>query len=218
MPDVRPHLPAIIATSFFWLTLFVGYALFGIRQPTPEPIEILPPDDLVQATLCPDPSLVAERTPTPTPAPLRVYVSGAVQKPGVYRLPPDSLVVDAIAAAGGEREDADLIAINLAHPLSDGEQIYVPTQAESQGPPPPIRSDDPAPANRFAGDKEDVPSKPIDLNTATQEELESLPGIGPAMAKRIIEGRPYSSVDDLLRVKGIGEAKLEKLRPYVEVK
>ena len=215
MPDLRPHLPAIVGTSFFWLALFVAYALFAMQQPQPQPIEIIPPDTQASDPICAE-SIAPESSPTPTPAPLRVYVSGAVQAPGVYRLPPESLVTDAIDAAGGALEDADLVAINLAHPLSDGEQIYVPTREERIGPPPTIRTEPAA----ISGNNttRTTPAYPIDLNTATQEELESLPGIGPAMAQRIIEGRPYSSVDDLLRVKGIGEAKLEKIRSYVTVR
>ncbi|HIQ12738.1 MAG TPA: ComEA family DNA-binding protein [Caldilineales bacterium] len=215
MPDLRSHLPAIIATSLFWLALFVAYALFVMRQPAPAPIEIIPPQAQAAEANCSELPAASEPAPTSTPAPLRVYVSGAVREAGVYRLPPDSLVADAIDAAGGASADADLVAINLAHPLSDGEQIYVPTQEETAGPPPPIRAKNTAQTGVAS---QDASAQPIDLNTATQEELESLPGIGPAMAQRIIEGRPYSHVEDLLRVKGIGEAKLEKMRPYVTVR
>jgi competence protein ComEA len=144
-------------------------------------------------------------------------VSGAVHSAGVYRLPPDSLVVDAIEKADGAADDADLVAINLAHPLADGEQIYVPTQAEVSSPPQPITRSGAVIAGAQSPGSVSDPSAPIDLNTASQEELESLPGIGPDMAQRIIDGRPYSAVDDLLQVKGIGEAKLEKLRPYATV-
>ena len=212
MFDLRQNLPAIIATSFFWIALFVAYALLNLRHPQAQPIEIIPPETPAVEATCPEPATPVAKA---TPAPLRVYVSGAVHHPGVYRLPPESLVVDAIEQAGGETDDADLIAINLAHPLSDGEQIYVPTQDEGAAPPPPIARTGTTDAG---GEKKDnAPVGPVDLNTASQEELESLPGIGPAMAKRIIEGRPYNTVDDLLKVKGIGEAKLEKLRPHVTV-
>ncbi len=212
MLDLRKNLPAIGLTSLFWLALFVAYALFGQRHPQAQPIEIIPPETPVAEIAC---SQDATPTVTPTPAPLRVYVSGAVQSPGVYRLPPDSLVVDAIEKAGGESDEADLVAINLAHPLADGEQIYVPTREETTTSPAPI-----VPAVKtIAGgaSPNDAHSSPIDINTATEEELESLPGIGPAMAQRIIEGRPYGAVEDLLNVKGIGEAKLDKMRPYVTV-
>ena len=212
MSTLRQQTPAIIATSIFWIALFVAYALFGQRHPQAQPIEIVPPETPAAETVCPE-SVMAE---TPTPAPLRVYVSGAVKSAGVYRLPPDSLVVDAIEQAGGSADNADLVAINLAHPLTDGEQIYVPTLDEAGAPPAPITRGNTTIAGSQAPDNA-APNGPIDLNTATQEELESLPGIGPAMAQRIIDGRPYSTVDDLLNVKGIGDAKLEKIRPYVTV-
>ena len=213
MSTFRQQTPAIIATSLFWIVLFVAYALFGQRHPQAQPIEIIPPATPAAQNDCPE-AVIAD---TPTPAPLRVYVSGAVESAGVYRLPPDSLVVDAIEQAGGSADDADLVAINLAHPLTDGEQIYVPTQDETSAPPAPITRGGVIAGGSQASDN-DAPMGPVDLNTATQEELESLPGIGPAMAQRIIEARPYQTIDDLLQVKGIGEAKLEKLRPYVTVK
>jgi competence protein ComEA len=206
--DLRKNLPAIALTSLFWIALFVGYALYTQRQPQAQPIEIITPEAPVATT-----PLAEGPATTPAPVEIRVYVSGAVESPGVYRLPPDSMVVDAIEAAGGTTNDADLIAVNLAHPLADGEQIYVPALDENLPPPEPISS-----STSGGGDQNALPVTPVDLNTATQAQLESLPDIGPAMAKRIIEGRPYSSVEDLLRVKGIGEARLEKLRPYVTVK
>ncbi len=216
MPDLRPHLPGILGASAFWLVLFVGYALFVARQPQIEPITILPPEEVPAGECASLPSDSPTPTPTPTPSPLRVYVSGEVQKPGVYRLPPESLVVDAIEQAGGATNQADLVAINLAHPLTDGEQIYVPSQEESSGPPPPVSGGNSEHAKKPSSAQE--LTRPVDVNTASAEELEQLPGIGPAMAQRIIEGRPYSSVEDLLRVKGIGEATLKKLRPYIEVR
>ncbi|MGC8839608.1 MAG: helix-hairpin-helix domain-containing protein, partial [Anaerolineae bacterium] len=148
-------------------------------------------------------------TATPTPGPLRVYVSGAVRAPDVYLLPPGSIVKDAIVSAGGPTEDADTDHINLARALSDGEHLYVPRRGET---PPPT---EPPPA--FPTRAPQGPVGPVDLNTATSAQLEALPGIGPALAQRIVEHRPYRSVDDLLAVPGIGPATLEKLRPLVTV-
>ncbi|NOX64107.1 MAG: ComEA family DNA-binding protein [Chloroflexi bacterium] len=206
MAEWRRHAPIILATSLVWALFFGAYLLFGQRRPPVQPIEIVPPPTLV-------PTRVAE---TPTPARLRVYVSGAVVSPGVYRLAPDSLVEDAINAAGGAAANADLIAINLAHPLSDGEQIYVPLQGESDRPS--INSSQSSSQQPVSTDRA-APStgKRIDLNRATAAELETLSGVGPKTAAAIIEGRPYATVDDLLRVKGIGPATLEKLRPHVTV-
>ncbi len=194
------HVPAILGTSAFWVMVFGAYLLLAQRRPPPQPIRI----EVPSATLAP--------AATPTPAPLRVYVSGAVHSPGVYRLPPDSLVQDAILAAGGETDTADLVAINLAHPLADGEHVHVPSRGETP----------PAPSGAVSGGRSSTPAAPLtaplDLNTATAAELEALPGIGPKTAAAIIAGRPYSTVEDLLRVKGIGPATLEKLRPYVTVR
>ena len=215
MFDIRKNTPAIVGTSAFWIALFVAYALFTQRQPQPQPIAIIPDAQASPAAICPETATPAS---TPTPAPLRIYVSGAVHEAGVYRLPPNSLVVDAIEMAGGATDEADLIAINLAQPLQDGEQIHVPhIQAESPTPAPITMPQRGVIAGSSLSGNESAQTDLIDINTASQEELESLPGIGPAMAQRIIEGRPYNKIDDLLNVKGIGEAKLEKLRPYVTV-
>lgn len=206
MSDWRHSLPIVLATSLFWISLFGLYLLFNRRYPPAQAIQIIPP--------------ATQTIPTPqataTPAPLRVYVSGAVLSPGVYRLPPDSLVADAIDEAGGHTDDADLVAINLAHPLRDGEQIYVPTRGE-QAPPLPLSTADSFTASSAETKDQNTPLNPVDLNTASAEELEALPGIGPKTAAQIIDNRPYSSVEDLLRVKGIGEKTLNKLRPYITV-
>ena len=206
MSEWRHSFPAVLATSLFWICLFGLYLLFNRRHPPAQAIQIIPP-----AT-----QTIPTPLPTATPAPLRVYVSGAVLSPGVYRLPPDSLVEDAIEEAGGQTEDADLVAINLAHPLQDGEQIYVPRQGE-QAPPPPLSGVDATASSGKAG-AASVPNGSVDLNTASAEELEALPGIGPKTAAQIIDNRPYGSVEDLLRVKGIGEKTLDKLRPYIVVR
>lgn len=205
MAALRRHFPGILGATAFWALLFGAYLLFGQRRPAAQPIQI-------QA---PAPSLETVALETPTPSPLRVYVSGEVNEPGVYRLPPDSLVQDALIAAGGETSAADLVAINLAHPLADGEQIYVPKSGEAA--PPPVFSSQPSSQDSGFSASE-LPAQPLDLNTATTAELEALPGIGPVTAQAIIEDRPYGAVEDLLRVKGIGEATLEKLRPYVTVR
>jgi len=190
-----------ILLSLGWL-IALGGVLFAMRRPQPPPIEILPPPPTATPTL------------TPTPRPLRVYVSGAVQAPDVYELPADSIVKDAIAAAGGATEEADLEAVNLALPLSDGAQVYVPRRQENRPPPPPISTPIPWTVPSSAP----RPAAKVNINTATAEELDALPGIGPAMAQRIIEGRPYGRIEDLMRVKGIGEATFEKLRDLITVR
>lgn len=160
-----------------------------------------------------------------SPAELVVHVSGAVASPGVVRLPAGSRVDDALRAAGGASEDADLSAVNLARPVADGEQIYVPRPGEE---PPASAARDPGAAGSAPGagsgagggaggeDRAEDGGTPIDLNTAGPTELEALPGVGPAIAQRIVEHRekngPFASVDALLEVSGIGPATLEEIR------
>lgn len=193
--------------SLFWLAVLAGVLLFT-RRPAAQPIEILPP---------PTPAPTTTPLPTATPLPLRVDISGAVRDPHVYSLPPGSIVADAIAAAGGPADDADLDRINKAIELQDGVQVYVPHIAET--PPAPAISPLAAatpPAERSAP----VVTLPglIDLNTASLAELESLPGIGPKTAQLIVDGRPYAQLEDLLDVKGIGPATLAKVRDLVTVR
>ena len=139
-----------------------------------------------------------------------VHVAGAVVSPGVYRLGPSARVSDALDAAGGPAGDADVDALNLAAKVADGERVYVPRKGE-------------APAAVLAAGTSATGSKPavLDLNTATAEQLEELPGVGPATALAIVEHRTergrFRSVDDLLEVRGIGEAKLAAIRPKVRV-
>ncbi|MCS7065999.1 MAG: helix-hairpin-helix domain-containing protein [Fimbriimonadales bacterium] len=149
-----------------------------------------------------------------------VHVAGQVNKPGVYTLPPNSRLRDALQRAGGAKPAADLDGVNLAERLSDGQKIYVPHKAETH-----IATAESEP--RLAGGTTRTPSKspprfPVDLNRATAEELEALPGIGPVLAARIVEYRQmrgrFQSVDELLEVRGIGPKRLEQLRPYVVVR
>jgi len=214
LSNLRRSLPAIAGTSVFWIAVLGAVLLYGLRRPPPQPIQIVPPP----AVTAPAPA--AAPAATPTPGQVRVYVSGAVAQPGVYRLAPDSLVQDAVNAAGGAVTEADLVAINLARSLADGEQVYVPKTGETSAPTAGAsRSSILAPdAGASAGDSAGASAGAlVDLNRATEAQLEALPGIGPKMAAAIIQGRPYGSVDDLLRVKGIGEVTLAKLRPFVKV-
>lgn len=144
--------------------------------------------------------------PTNTPASdqVIVYVSGGVVTPGVLTLPGSSRVVDAITAAGGARDDANLDTINLARPLVDGEHIRVPIIGEPES----------------ATAQGEAPTQAcVRLDTATAADLQTLPGIGPALAARIIDYRtthPHvSSVDALDEVPGIGPSLIEKIRPGV---
>ncbi len=135
-----------------------------------------------------------------------VQAAGAVVSPGVYRLSGDPRVVDVIDAAGGLAPGADPNRLSLAAKVSDGERVYVPAVGEAL----------PAAPSGAAAD-----SGPIDLNTADEAALDALPGIGPATAKAIVAYReshgPFTSVDQLLEVRGIGPAKLDQLADLVRV-
>ncbi|WP_201292819.1 ComEA family DNA-binding protein, partial [Cellulomonas citrea] len=147
-------------------------------------------------------------TPSPggtgpvVPGVVVVHVVGAVATPGVVRLPAGARVLDALAAAGGSTPDADLSAVNLARELVDGEQVVVPRPGE-------------VPAAIGASATGD--GALVDVNTATPAQLDELPGVGPVLAQRIVDGRPYRTVEDLDGVEGIGPSLLDKLRSKVRV-
>lgn len=145
------------------------------------------------------------------PPKVMVDVAGAVKSPGVYELPVNSRVIDAIAAAGGAVAHADTSDINLARIIKDGEQVYVDLLAVSS---PSVQG---GPVQRTVKKK----SGPININRATAGELDGLPGIGPVLASRIIDYRksngPFVSVDDLQKVSGIGSAKFAQFKSKVRV-
>jgi competence protein ComEA len=145
------------------------------------------------------------------PAPVReivVHVVGAVRRPGLYELPEGSRVDDAIESAGGLKPKAAVELVNLAAPVADGQQVVVPARARA------------AAAATPAGEAGDgAPTGPVQLNSATLEQLDALPGIGPVTAQKILDYRAahgaFQSVDELDAVPGIGPARLEQLRPLV---
>jgi competence protein ComEA len=148
---------------------------------------------------------------------LLVHVLGAVVDPGVYELDDGSRVVDAVAAAGGLLPTADAGSVNLARPLADGEQLRVLAVGEA----PPVGAPPPAAGGGGPPGAVAAAGAPVNLNAASEIDLDALPRIGPAMASRIVEYRtangPFTAVDDLLQVPGIGEKTLEGLRPLVTV-
>lgn len=201
MSWTRPQEVVVLAGAA--VTLVASGLLLVVRRPAP-PIRI------IQA---------------PQSAEVVVQVDGAVARPGVYRLPSGARLGEALAAAGGLRADADGGALNRAHLLRDGERVSVPPHGHTRD----VGDDagDHRPGARRAG--AGVPrsaagpgGRPIDLNTATTAELEMLPGIGPVLARRIVERRTahgaFRRVEDLLEVKGIGFRLLERLRPHVVIR
>ncbi len=172
----------------------------------------------------------AERGPQEPADRVVVYVAGEVVRRGVYTLPASARAGDALAMAGGPAPDADLVAVNLAAPLSDGEEIAVPPKGAAFSTPRAERRASGESHRRSAKRgrrarrstdglaSDDVPAQLVDLNLADENELETLPGIGPALAGRIVEFRetngPFSSLDDLLDVGGMTQRKLDDLEPY----
>lgn len=162
---------------------------------------------------------------------VRVQVSGAVLEPGIYDVPASCRVEEAIAAAGGMTENADSERVNLVRKVRDGMQIRVPVQkvtrtSRTQRKKAQAKSDLGESALGKSGGAKAGPGRNnsmmqiVRINSASVSELQQLPGIGPALAQRIVKTRNsgrFTSADDLLRVPGIGKAKLAKLRDYVEV-
>ena len=153
------------------------------------------------------PAAAGELRAEPTPR-LVVHVVGAVRRPGLYRLADGARIADALRRAGGATRRADVSLVNLAAPVSDGTQVVVPRRAP------------PASAAGGEGGGEPGPTAgPVHLNTATVEQLDELPGVGPVTAQKIVEYREqhgaFSSVDDLDAIPGIGPARLEQLRELV---
>lgn len=160
---------------------------------------------------------------------IRVYVSGAVLEPGLYDLPVGSRADAAISAAGGMTEAADSTRVNLARKLKDGNQVNVPVLKDGnskrasrmQGSSVKSKEKDNG-SHKITGEakRKTAGSGKVRINSAGVSELQSLPGVGPALAERIVAERQqgrFASVEDLRRVSGIGKAKLERLRAYVEV-
>ncbi|WP_258050104.1 ComEA family DNA-binding protein [Streptomyces finlayi] len=164
-------------------------------------------------TAAPAPAVQPSAGPSPTAAAdgrIIVDVSGKVRRPGIQHLPPGSRVADALRAAGGVRDGTDVTALNRARVLTDGEQVVVglPAGPWSVGGAP------------GAGTAEAAgPPAPVSLSTATVEQLETLPGVGPVLAQHIVDYRAehggYRSVDELREVNGIGDRRFEDLQPLV---
>ncbi len=169
-----------------------------------------------------------DATSTTEPPEVVVHAAGAVRTPGVYPLPGGARVDDLVDAAGGLAPDADAARLNLAAPLADGARVYVPRVGEAELPE--VVDADGGTAGGAGqggadgaapGAADDGAVALIDLNTATADELEALPGVGPAIAAAIVafreENGGFATVDDLLDVRGIGEARLADIRPLVTV-
>ena len=180
-------------------------------QPSPGPDpEVLMPTAGAVVIPVPPPETV-------TPAPIVVHVAGSVAHPGVHELPIGSRVVDAVTAAGGPTAEADMDRLNLAAAIDDGSRLWVPAVGEDDEPEvvsAVLGSDAESGGSGAGGSK-------VNINTASADALQALPGIGPSLAAAIVESRervgPFAHVEDLDRVSGIGPAKLERLHPFIVV-
>lgn len=217
-------LAVVVAAAVAWWLL---------RPPPAPPIETRIP--LAGEASSPDAaSGAAPDTPDAAPPPTEatattvsadevvVQAAGAVREPGVYRLDAGSRVDDLVTAAGGLASNADPDRVNLAAPLADGQRVWLPRQGEDE-PPEIVAGSNPSPPVGPAGTAGAAPTEgaPIDINTASAVELEALSGVGPATAAAIVAHRdehgPFATVDELLDVRGIGDAKLEQIRPQATV-
>jgi competence protein ComEA len=182
----------LVAAGALVLILLLGRLVLGAGTTTPA------------APLPPPPAAAAGVTGLPSSR-VVVHVVGAVRRPGLYRLAHGSRIADAVARAGGANVKADLAQVNLAAPLADGEQVVVPRRG--------------APVTAAGGTAPGTPAGPVQLSTATLEQLDTLPGVGPATAQKILDYREkhgaFSSVDGLDAVPGIGPKRLEQLRDLV---
>ena len=193
----RPYL-AMLAL----LVVVLAGTVFFLRRPEP-------PAAVTIVTVTP--------RPTAPPASIIVDVRGAVNKPGVYTLPLGSRVQDALTLAGDVTSSADTRPLNLARRLNDGEQIYVPRVGEVT----PTVVATPGSRSVQLNAPTKIPGGKINLNTATLAELDTLPGIGPAIAQRIIDYRAqngdFKTIDDLKKVRGIGDALFNQIKDLIAV-
>lgn len=187
--------------------LLVGGLIFLIsKPPTGEPIVLKP---------APTSTKTSEPRPTPTPQPIFVQINGEIAAPGIYALDQDARLSNLIELAGGLTENADEKRVNQASLLQDGDYFYIPRNGE----------DVPETArNAFLDifiDQNPSYDYPLDLNSATQDALESLPGIGPTKASSIINYReqngPFLSIEELMNVEGIGQETFANLKDLITV-
>ncbi len=195
------HVTVLLAVAGLALTGLVWIAAAPRLLPAPAPAPV--PSGAAARAL---PAVSPDRPALPAGGALLVHVAGRVRHPGLVHLPPGSRLADAVKAAGGTAPGANLDAVNLARKVADGEQVRIPARGE------------PVAADTGTGDPSS--SGPLDLNTATEAQLEALPGIGAVTAGRIVAYRathPFTSIEQLREIPGIGERRLAALQRLVTV-
>jgi len=213
-------LSRILASAFGVLVMVVG-VWWVVRVPPPPPEATIP---FASSTIATD-SL--NTNPELLMANITVYVSGEVVKPGVYVLLATSRIIDALQAAGGPTSAADLVVVNLAAPLVDATQVFIPrigSTPRATLPRPHAGINLPTTGTSggvSVGSGVTSAAGIVDINSASLADLDALPGVGPSTAQAIIDYRiangPFASVDDLLNVRGIGPSKLAAMRARVRV-
>ncbi|HKW45254.1 MAG TPA: helix-hairpin-helix domain-containing protein [Candidatus Eremiobacteraceae bacterium] len=229
----RSPLVKIVAASAAAVALIALGALLP-KPPVASPPSLAPVDSLTAPGVAPSADPESGQQSAEPAGPLHVYVCGAVRKAGVYVMPAGSRVVDALDKAGGASGNSDLEQLNLAEPLSDGMKVEVPvkgqTLAESVGSIGITRPDSFSGARGArsvrhsasrGGSHKLSAGQTLDINTASESELAQLPGVGPSLARRIVEYRtangPFQMPDDLQNVSGIGANKFAKMEPFVRI-
>lgn len=217
-------LSRILASAFGVLVMVVG-VWWVVRVPPPPPETNIPfaTTSVVPITNEPGMPVLDTAVVNTAAANITVYVSGEVVKPGVYVLLTTARVIDALQAAGGATTSADLVVVNLAAPLVDAAQVFIPRKGSTPRVtlPRPHAGVNLPPTASSAGAGATSAAGIVDINSATLLDLDALPGVGPSTAQAIIDYRiangPYASVDDLLNVRGIGPSKLAAMRARVRV-
>jgi competence protein ComEA len=210
----------IAILSLALLTVFVVAAgvVLLLRQDDNAPIQVLAPAAVSDAAASPS-GLGTPAALRQAGAELRVYINGAVQRPGVYTLQPGDRLVEALASAGGALPEADLAAVNLARRVQDEGYYYIPRAGEKL--PPAAESVSATDQTQTSPAPGPVASRLIDLNTAPASALETLPGIGAVRAQAIVDDRtqngPFRSPQDITRVSGIGPITYEKIQHLITV-
>ena len=212
------------------IALVLGYALPQYRAHHTS-ILTMPEATVPAQLMAGDQNLsTASQAAAPRPIQIAVYVCGDVRRPGVYTFTASARIADSIARAGGALPDADLEQINLAEPLSDAMKVDVPKKGQITvaGSYDSVRSTSTTRgthrhSSRHGGvsSRKLGPGQTLNINTATESELIALPGVGPGLARRIVEYRtangPFQTVDDLQNVSGIGPSKFERMAPYIRL-